>query len=492
MSNNSSFLARHRRTLLGAAAAIALAGSATLGGALLTHGPSTARAEVAATVRPSGFADVVARVKPAVVAVIVKRDAAPGPASVQEDVPELSPDHPLYRFFRQFRDRREQQGQPRGSAQGSGFFISADGYLLTNNHVVEGGGEYHVVTDDGRDLRAKLVGRDARTDLALLKVDADKPFPFVTFSASQPRVGDWVVAIGNPFGLGGTVTAGIVSARGRDIGSGPYDDFLQIDAPVNRGNSGGPTFNLDGEVIGINTAIFSPSGGSVGIGFAIPSNVAENVVAQLRKDGAVVRGWLGVRIQPVTEEIAGSIGLGEAKGALVADIEPASPAARAGVKPGDVILAIDGTAIRDSRDLQRRVAALKPGSSQRLDVLRRGQKQTVTVEFGQLPGEPEQAQLAPDSEGEPSRLGGLGLTLVPAKRGGEGVTIAAVDPRGPAASQGIRAGDVILDIGGETVAQPADVRAKLADARQSGLRSVLARIRQNGRSLFVALPVQQG
>ncbi|OQW49254.1 MAG: hypothetical protein A4S15_14240 [Candidatus Raskinella chloraquaticus] len=491
MSNqNSSLLSRHRRALLGAAAALALVGGFAAGSALPVHALSTARAEAPVSIRPTGFADVVARVKPAVVAVIVQRDNVQNSSADANDIPELSPDHPLYRYFRQFRDERGQQAPRPSAAQGSGFFITNDGYLLTNNHVVEGGSAYKIITDDGQKLNGKLVGRDPRTDLALLKVDADKPLPFVNFASAQPRIGDWVVAIGNPFGLGGTVTAGILSARGRDIGAGPYDDFLQIDAPVNRGNSGGPTFNLDGDVIGINTAIYSPSGGSVGIGFAIPATLAQTVVAQLRKDGTVVRGWLGVQIQPVTDEIAASLGLSATTGALVADVQPSSPAARAGVKPGDAILAIDGEAVHDSRDLQRRVAALLPGTSYKLDIQRRGQKSTLTVNLGKLPGDQERAD-APD-ERSPATLGSLGLTLSPATGEGKGVTIAAVDPRGVAAAKGIKAGDIILDIAGEPVAKPADVQAKLADARSNGQKSVLARIQSKGRSIFVPLPLQQG
>lgn len=486
-TKTQSFLARHRRALLGAVTAFAVIGGLAAAPNLPLNLATVARAEAALTVRPTGFADVVARVKPAVVAVLVRRDIAPASTDT-EAVPELSPDHPLYRFFRQFRERGGPQSPRQGAAQGSGFFISNDGYLLTNNHVVEGASSYKIVMDDSTELTAKLIGRDPRTDLALLKVQSDKALPFVKFSAIQPRVGDWVVAIGNPFGLGGTVTAGIVSARGRDIGAGPYDDFLQIDAPVNRGNSGGPTFNLDGEVIGINTAIFSPSGGSVGIGFAIPASLAESVVAQLRKDGAVVRGWLGVQIQPVTEEIATSIGLKEPRGALVAEIQPNSPAAKAGLKPGDAILALNGESIRDNRDLQRRVAALKPGTSNRIEVLRLTEKLNLTVEFGQLPGEAERAEIAPNAAPANEAVASLGMTLTSIKGGG--VAIAGVDPRGQAAQRGLRAGDIILDIGGEPVAKPSDVQSKLSQARERGQKAVLARVRSEGKASFVPLPVQ--
>lgn len=495
MSNSPlTFFHRRRRALLGAVAALAIIGG--VASSLDLHGPAprAAHAETTQTVRPSGFADVVARVKPAVVAVIVQQKPREPAASEFNSLPDLSPDDPLYRFFRQFRQEFGHQElgrqRPRAvTAQGSGFFISGDGYLLTNNHVVDGGTSFKIVTDDGKDFTGKLIGRDPRTDLALLKVDADKPFPFVSFSGLQPRVGDWVVAIGNPFGLGGTVTAGIVSARGRDIGAGPYDDFLQIDAPVNRGNSGGPSFNLDGEVVGINTAIFSPSGGSVGIGFAIPSNIAQNVVAQLKKDGAVVRGWLGVQIQPVTEDIASSLGLDHPQGALVADVQHGSPAAKAGIEAGDVVMAINGDPVHDARDLQRRVAALPPGSTHGIELLRKGRKLSLNAEFGKLPIEERQASAAGEDKSSSADLTGLGVIL---ERGAGGVVIASLDPEGAAASHGLHAGDVIIAIGGDKVAKPADVAEKLTEAKKSGRKAVLAHVRSNGKSVFVPLPVAQG
>lgn len=496
MSNPSSFFMRRRRVLLSAAAALALVGGIVTGVGLPGKVPVAAHAEVSTTVRPTGFADVVSRVKPAVVAVIVERKAQQNASDDASSLPDLSPDDPLYRFFRQFKQFREfRGGQPPKAehlvAQGSGFFISGDGYLLTNNHVVEDGAAFKIVADDGKHYAAKLIGRDPRTDLALLKVDANQAFPFVALAKTAPRVGDWVVAIGNPFGLGGTVTAGIVSARGRDIGAGPYDDFLQIDAPVNRGNSGGPSFNLDGEVVGINTAIFSPSGGSVGIGFAIPANVAQTVVAQLQKDGKVVRGWLGVQIQPVTDDIATSLGLNEPQGALVAEVQPDSPAAKAGVKAGDAILTLNGESLKDSRDLQRRVASLAPGSSHNIEVLRNGERLTLNVKFGILPNETAQADTPRDGGATPSNVASLGLTLAPHKDG-RGVVVADIDPDGAAATRGLHRGDVILDIGGETVSNPADVKAKLSRAREDGRKIVLAHVRTNGKSVFVPLPVTQG
>jgi serine protease Do len=287
------------------------------------------------------FADIVEKVKPAVVSVRVKTQTVANEGG--RDLEDLPPG--LRRFFREFGEEGMRPGRPQprpGMAQGSGFFVSQDGYVVTNNHVVQNAVEVQLVTDDGKTLEAKVIGTDPRTDLALLKVKDGGSFPFVQLAQGKPRIGDWVMAVGNPFGLGGTVTAGIVSAQGRDIGSGPYDDFIQIDAAVNRGNSGGPTFNLKGEVVGVNTAIFSPSGGNVGIAFAIPAATVNQVVESLKKDGSVARGFIGVQIQPVTTEMAEAIGLKEAHGALVAEAQPDGPAAKAGVRRGDTITAVNG------------------------------------------------------------------------------------------------------------------------------------------------------
>ncbi|MBA3446746.1 MAG: trypsin-like peptidase domain-containing protein, partial [Pseudaminobacter sp.] len=348
---------------MAAVASVAVAGAVGFGA--MTSGTLPVFAEAVRIEAPQapGFADVVEKVSPAVVSVQVKAkvaSASEGPGELfqgPDGFEDLPDDHPMKRFFRQFRgdgdndrgrrfDRRggNERNAPRPVSQGSGFFISEDGYLVTNNHVVEGGASFVVVTDDGTEHDAKLIGADPRTDLAVLKVEnGSNKFTYVDFADdSKVRVGDWVVAVGNPFGLGGTVTAGIVSARGRDIGAGPYDDFLQIDAAVNRGNSGGPDFNLNGEVVGINTAIFSPSGGNVGIAFAIPASTARQVVQDLMKDGSVERGWLGVQIQVVNQDIADSLGLKDAKGALVSDPQADSPALKAGLKAGDVITTFNG------------------------------------------------------------------------------------------------------------------------------------------------------
>ncbi len=483
-----------RNKLLGAAAAVAL-GSAVFGAAVLA--PATpARAEsslsqmLTPAAGPASFADIVERVKGAVVAIKVKSVETGG----DEDMPELSPDDPLYYFFKRFGEGRGGMPQKRlTQSQGSGFIISADGYVVTNNHVVEHANEVEVVLDNGKTLPAKIIGTDKRTDLALVKISDGGALPFVEWSNTLPRVGDWVLAVGNPFGLGGTVTAGIVSARGRDIGAGPYDDFLQIDAPVNRGNSGGPAFDTHGGVIGVNTAIYSPSGGSVGIGFAIPTEVAKDVIAALKDKGAVSRGWIGVQIQAVTQDIADSIGLKSAKGALVAQPVKGGPAESAGLKAGDVITAVDGEKIESPRELSRKIAAAGPGKTVELTYFRGGAEKTAKIKLGVLPAEKEaRAGLGGGAERGGS-LSGLGLEVEPAAQtrrgGGEGLVVTGVDPEGVAAQKGLRRGDVILEAGGQGVAERADLVAALDAARKEGHRSVLLRVKSAEGTRFVALPV---
>ena len=349
-------------------------------------------------VQMPSFADVVDRVKPAVVSVRVKveqvasRDGERAERFGFDNSEDLPP--ALERFLRRFGEgegmgegfRSERPRRFAQQSQGSGFFISADGYVVTNNHVVRNATTVEIVTDAGKTLSAKVIGTDPKTDIALLKVNEEGTYPFVQFAKGDTRIGDWVVAVGNPFGLGGTVTAGIVSARGRDIGAGPYDDFLQIDAPVNRGNSGGPTFNLAGEVVGINTAIASPTGGNVGIAFAIPAAGANRVVAELKENGSVSRGFIGVQIQPVTKEISEAMGLKDARGALIAETVAGSPAERAGLRSGDVITAVDGKELRDARDLSRRIAGYEPGKKVELTVKRKGDERKVDLEIGRQSG----------------------------------------------------------------------------------------------------------
>jgi serine protease Do len=379
------------RTVLRRAALVA--GAAALSaGLLFGAGPSflsgAAPAAIAQQAQsfagPPSFADIVERVKPAVVSVRVKARAETTAERGSETVPPG-----LERFLRPYGENlpgtRGRGQRPAQLSQGSGFFISADGYVVTNHHVVDNAAEVQLVTDDGRTLAASVVGTDPRTDLALLKVTDGGSFPFVRLSGGNPRIGDWVIAVGNPFGLGGTVTAGILSARNRDLGAGPYDDYLQIDAAVNRGNSGGPTFNAAGEVVGVNTAIVSPSGGNVGIAFAIPAATVEKVVADLKDKGSVSRGFIGVQIQPVTPEIADAIGLPRPGGALIAEAAADGPAARAGVRRGDTITAIDGAPVKDARDLSRRIATVKPGERIKVTLWRDGRERALSIEVGRQP-----------------------------------------------------------------------------------------------------------
>ncbi len=477
-----------RARLLGAGAALALG---ALASALpLRQALAEAPAQTAALAGPASFADIVERVKGAVVAIKVKAIES-NPEG--EDMPELSPDDPLYYFFKRFGEG--QGGQPQKhvtQSQGSGFIISNDGYVVTNNHVVEHASVVEVALDNGKTLPAKIIGVDKRTDLALLKINDGGNLPFVEWSNTPPRVGDWVIAVGNPFGLGGTVTAGIVSARGRDIGAGPYDDFLQIDAPVNRGNSGGPAFDTRGGVIGVNTAIYSPSGGSVGIGFAIPTEVAKDVVAALKEKGAVSRGWIGVQIQPITQEIGDSLGVKSTNGALVAQPAKGGPAEAAGLKSGDIITAVDNDKIEGPRELSRKIAALGPGKTINLTYLRGGVEKTVQLKLGALPVDKE-ARAEPDASERTDALAGLGLEVAPLSRvrpgRGEGLYVSNVDPNGAAAQKGLRRGDIIVEANGEGVNSRGDLAAAMDAARKEGRKSVLLRVKSPEGMRFVALPV---
>ena len=418
----------------------------------------------------------------------------PAEAGLTNDDLPFPPGSPFERFFKRFGTPNNGQGGGHEfvTGEGSGFFITADGYAVTNNHVVQNAENVQVTTDDGKTYSAKVIGADQRTDVALIKVEGND-FPYVKLADHTPRVGDWVLAVGNPFGLGGTVTAGIVSARGRDIGAGPYDDFIQIDAPVNKGNSGGPTFDVDGNVIGVNTAIFSPSGGSVGIAFAIPADTVNSVVAQLREKGSVTRGWIGVQIQPVTPEIADSLGLKKAAGALVSEPQADSPAAKAGIASGDVIISVDGASVGDARELARKIGTMAPGTSVKLAMIHDGQEKTVTLTLGTLPNEKQAANQQREHEVPDSDVPKLGLTLAPASKvagsDGSGVVVTAVDPNGVAADHGFRVGDVILDVSGKSVSSPAEVRTQIADARKEGKRTLLFRVKSNGGTRFVALPL---
>ncbi|WP_244293201.1 Do family serine endopeptidase [Stappia sp. TSB10P1A] len=498
-------LPRRRAGLVAGALALGLAGAMSLQtvvpGQFALADPVRVETEA-----PQNFAPVVSAVKPAVVSVRVRTDETPRMMSSRdggipgfEDLPQ---DHPLQRFFRRFggepfgsEQRREQQPRRHGMSQGSGFFITGDGYLVTNEHVVANGKTFTVITDDGNEYEAKLIGADKRTDLALLKVDsAGQTFTYVEFAPEAPQVGEWVVAVGNPFGLGGSVTAGIVSARGRDIGAGPYDDFIQIDAPVNRGNSGGPAFNVKGQVIGVNAAIFSPSGGNVGIAFAIPASTASTIVKDLQKDGTVVRGWLGVQIQPVSKDIAESVGLKDAKGAIVADAQGDSPARKAGIRSGDTILSVDGQSVDGPRDLARMIAAYPPETEVTLNVWRDGREQDVKVILGRLQDDgPATAAVQPTGK-DTAFVDSLGMELAAASAmgaGERGVVITDIPADSPAAEKGLQRGDVILEVAGQPVSNPGEVAGAALAASENGRKSVLLRVERNNASRFVAVPVDQ-
>jgi serine protease Do len=427
------------------------------------------------------FSALVARVRPAVVSVTteLKPQIASDEEGIQTPFGMLMPQRPQA-----------------VEARGSGFIIDPDGTIVTNNHVVNGAKSVSVTLDDGTELPAKIIGRDPRTDLAVLKVNAGRTLPYVQLGdSSVVKVGEWVVAMGNPFGLGGTVTAGIVSGRGRDIGSGPYDDFLQIDAPINRGNSGGPLFTQDGRVVGVNTAILSPSGGSIGIGFAIPSNIVKTVVAQLEKTGHVTRGYLGVQAQPVSPDMASALNLPKRNpsqaGALIAQVEPDSPAARAGLKPGDVITGVNGKSVGNPRDLALDIAGVNPGEEARLDVLRDGQNKTFSVAVASLPSDEGTA-----GTGSAEQHQGVGLALAPISPEMrnqldlpahlKGAAVADVKPGSPADQAGIQQGDVIVGVGTEPVTSPEQAAHAIRQATQKN-RAVALRVFRNGHTLFVAI-----
>ena len=463
--------------------------------------PPLNAAPLAGAELPGSFADLVERVSPAVVSVIATQPA-PAAASLEG----MAPDNPFAPFFRDFglpdsgngAERQRPAPRPEGQAMGSGFIIDPEGYVVTNNHVIAEATSVAIVLEDGRRLDAQVVGRDDKVDLALLKVESAEPLPHLAFGDSdQVRVGDWTIAVGNPFGLGGTVTAGIVSARGRDINSGPYDDYLQLDTAINRGNSGGPTFDVHGNVIGINTAIYSPTGGNVGIGFAIPSNLAEPLIAQLKEDGSITRGWLGVQIQPVTPLIAASLGLDEAKGALVAQVTPDSPAAEAGLVVGDVILELAGEPIDTVRELTRRVALAKPGEQQPFTVWRKGEAMTLEVAPGLAPT-PQLAAAEPLPAAPASTvIEVLGLSLASLDAAARQAAGLADDAQGVvvvaaegAAAEWLSVGDVILSVDNEPVASPEDVALLVAAAEAKERAAVLVLINRNGEQRFATLDIR--
>ena len=454
-----------------------------------------------ATVASNGFADLVARVKPAVVNIAVTmRGPAQAMGEGEDAMPGLPPGVPdFFRRFFEDNGRGFPRAMPEGGgrpmqALGSGFIVDAAGYIVTNNHVVENATQITVTLEDGSHYRATVRGRDPQTDLALIKIDAGRPLPYVAFGDSGGvRVGEWVVAVGSPFGLGNSVTAGIVSALGRDIHAGPYDDFIQVDAPINRGNSGGPLFDQAGAVIGVNTAIYTPNGGSVGIGFAIPAATAQRVVAQLRENGRVERGWLGVVMQPMTEDLSKAMERGgTTDGIVVSGVQPNSPAARAGLQPGDVVTAVNGSAVRAPRDLARAVADTRPGQNLRLTVSRGGHERQLSATIATNPGQ----QVADAGAGAPSE-GRVGLALAPLSAQARerlgidgdvhGVVIARVQPNSRAAESGLKPGDVILRIGNETVETPDAAIARIRDAERAKREAVPVLVMREGTTYYLAL-----
>jgi serine protease Do len=495
-------------------AILAIAGTAAVLGTNLLEASAAPKTQtnltavrLPAPAMPVQIADIVERVSPAVVTVHVSKSAesvdprqqTPG---FEEFFERFFDDDVLKRFGDDFRRQpHAQPGRPRSQGPrkvglGSGFIIDAKGFIVTNNHVIDGADEISVSLKSGRKLEARVVGTDPKTDLALLKVSAAGDLPIVEWGASEDmRVGDWVITIGNPFGVGQTVTTGIISARHRNIGAGPFDDFLQIDAPINRGNSGGPAFNTEGRVVGVNTAIFSPSGGNVGIGFAIPSLMAKNIIADLRENGAVARGWLGVHIQEVTPELAESLDLDAPGGALVSRVSPNSPALRGGIERGDVILGVDRRPVKALRDLPRIIAAIKAGERVEMKILRGGRKMSLTMRIGAQP----KAELASSPEAEDADVAGMKLAALDddarrrlkLSKAEGGVLIAGVERASPAARLGLAPGDAILAVAGTPVNSASDVRRMIAAAKDGKRKSVLLLVAGRGGERFVALPMKR-
>jgi serine protease Do len=483
--------ARLRNRILASAAIVGLVAAGAIGEDALTASHTAQAAAVMTSDLPTqsmrSFAPLIERVKPAVVSVQVKFMRQ---NTSNQQFSNLPPE--IQQFFRQFGEQNGFSTKPSLMVgEGSGFFISSDGYIVTNYHVAQNAKSVTVTMDNGKVLDAKVIGTDPKTDLALLKVDQPGEYPYVTFAHKSPKIGDWVVAIGNPYDLGGTVTAGIVSAEGRDIGDGPYDRFLQIDAPINKGNSGGPTFNEEGQVVGVNTAIYSPSGGSIGIGFAIPAGTVDHVVDALEHGGLVERGYLGVQIQPVGPDIAEAIGLNSATGAIIDKTMPGTPAANAGLQAGDVITKVNGQEVKDSGDLTRQIGLMKPGDKVELAFFRDGVEKTAAVTLAS-----QQTQKTASAESNQSKPAlTLGLQLAPASRvdgaGQNGVAVVGVDPSGEGAQKGLATGDVILDVGGKPVSAPQDVKSEIADAHHQGKKAVLMRVQTASGDRFVAFALPE-
>jgi serine protease Do len=483
----------------GLVSALAITGLPALSGAAAQVPPAIAAA------RPQGFADLAEKLSPMVVNISTSQTLR-RPAQAQQP-PDGSQNDDFFRNFLN-RDNRPRRVQ----SLGSGFIIDQAGYVVTNNHVIDGADEITVILSDTTSLTAKLVGKDDKTDLALLKIESKTPLTVSKFGDSdKARVGELVMAIGDPFGLGGTVTTGIISARNRDINSGPYDDFIQTDASINRGNSGGPLFNMDGEVIGVNSAIYSPTGGSVGIGFAIPSNAAKRVIEQLKASGLIARGWIGVRIQAVSDEIAQSVGMDRARGAMIAGVTTDGPAAKAGMQNGDIVINFDGKPVADSRALPRLVADTDVGKAVEIEVLRKGQPRKLPITIEKLveetqvasadsrpaPGNNQPAPATPAPAGP--QIVNLGMTLAPIT--GEsrrryklndtvaGAVVTDVDMDSPAGQKNIRSGDVITEVAQTKVTSPEEVSAKLAEEKSAGRKVVLIQISRGGELTFIGVRI---
>jgi len=505
----STFLSRTRRWIGASALAVIIGLSGGASFFLATSHNATAEsaslkpaAQITAPniTAPPSFADLVDAVKPAVVSIVVQaqgQDDSTDSGSFDNQIPDLPDDNPLKHFFDQFRNRGGNGMKPhphKYMAAGSGFAISADGYFVTNNHVVQDATKVTVQFSNGDEKPATIVGTDEKTDLAVIKVDGLTDQPFVKFADNAPRVGDWVMAVGNPFGLGGTVTAGIVSALDRDIGGASDDAYMQIDAAVNSGNSGGPDFNLKGEVVGVNTAIFSPNGGSVGIAFAIPADTVKQITSDLIKSGSVTRGFLGVGIQDVTRDIADSIGLKDAKGAVVTQATKDSPADKAGIKSGDVITAVDGKAIDDARGLSRTIGAKAPGTTVDVTVWRDNAEKHFSVKLDTLKtaaNDDNKQQQPAQPDNTPSPVQSNGLTLVP-NSGGDGVLIQDIDPDSVAASKGFAVGDTILEVDNKPVNSPKAFQDAIGAVKSSGRSTALIKAERDGNARFIGLPLDDG
>jgi len=506
----SNFLS-HTRKWIGASALAILVGMGGGTAFLAASSPMAAAqvtpaAQITAPVisQNPGFADLVEAVKPAVVSIVVEGREKTDPSldegnDFNGQIPDLPDDNPLKKFFQQFGNGgRGPGGGPQGRAPqgrkyvaaGSGFVISADGYIVTNNHVVDNATKVTVTFDNGDQKTATVVGTDERTDLAVVKVDGATDLPFVKFATDDVRVGDWVLAVGNPFGLGGTVTAGIVSARGRDVAGSNYGDFLQIDAAVNMGNSGGPTFNLKGEVVGVNTEIFSPNGGNVGIAFDIPAKTVQQITGSLIKTGTVTRGFLDVKIQDVTRDIADSVGLKDPKGALITDVTENSPGAKAGLKSGDIITKVDGQTIDNALALSRAIAGDAPGQTVQLTVWRDGKETTLTATLGTFSDKPDTTKpSAPPQDNQPAPTqSSVGLTLVP-NGNGDGLLIQDVDQDSVAAEKGFQVGDTVLEVDNKKVSTGKQFEDAIKGVQDSGRGTALIKAERDGNVRFIGLPL---